>query len=845
MKKEKLTILIALLLIMAQIAYAIPAIPDPVTFTQPDGNTLTVLIKGDERIHWHETMDGYTLLYNQEGYLTYAQLDEDENLQSSDYIASNIEERDIVVHSFLNTIEKNLFYSDIQKQLMVRVWEIEDEYAELSISRGERGVIGQYKTICAFVQFPNKSFIKTMGQFEGLMNQLGYTGNANGSVRDFFKEASYNQFDLIITLCGFYTAPQNESYYAGTTGSQRCQELASWLAQQVAAEPDINFEDYDSDNNGMVDGFHFIFAGVGRETGGGSSAIWSHKWQFSPAVVQNGKSIFIYSCSPELLSGSNITTIGVICHEMTHAFGAADFYDTSQNPSYTGTGNWDLMAGGSWNGSPDGSCPPHQNMYVKVQFGWVTPVLLNLPVTIVEMPNSTENHVAYRIDTDNGTEHYLLENKQNTGFNTSVPGNGLLIYHVHGNIGSNINAAHPQRMYPVCASSTTAIPAGGSSGYGDINSGGCTFPGTANKTSFTSTSTPMMFHWTNTPVDKPLTNITQNNANKTVSFDFMGGGSIPTYTITASCGANGFISSAGVTTLFEGGSQTYTITPVTHYDRATVLVNDVNMTDAVNTGTYTFTNVTSDQTIHATFAPTIYTVTFNANTGTGNMNPQDFTYGEAQNLTENSFTKEGYAFNGWNTQTSGSGTSYTDQQNISPIENITLFAQWELISLDEFIIIATATSGGEITPSGEVTVVEGTSQTFFITPEADYVIIDVLVDEKSMGAIDEYIFENIVENHTIHAIFEVNGISDPIANNSSLQIIPNPANHFIELRITNYELRVDNIEFYNTFGQLVKSVPFNFVMNEDDLTQRISIADLSKGIYLVKAGGEMAKLVVQ
>jgi len=523
MKNTKSTLFLVFFLFFFSTLYAIPAIPYPVTVTQPDGTELTVMLKGDERIHWHESLDGYTLLYNKEAFLTYAYLDDEGNLQPSEFIATDIENRNIVVNSFLNTIEKNLFYSEIQKQVMRKVWEIEDEYE----TRGDRALEGQYKTLCAFVQFPEKAMIKTMSQFEGLMNQLGYTGNGTGSVRDFFKETSYNKFDLIVTLCGIYTAPQSESYYAGSNGTQNCQALARWAAQQVAAEPDINFADYDSNNDGKVDGFHFIFAGKGQEAGGGAGTIWSHKWQFSPSVTKNGKSISVYSCSPELLY-SNITTIGVIVHEMTHAFGAPDFYDTNYDTGgqYNGTGNWDVMAGGSWNES--GNRPPHHNMYTKIQFGWVTSTLLNIPITIFDMPNSAENPVAYRINTGNGNEHYLLDNRQKIKFDTSVPGSGLLIYHVHNSVGtSGINDTHPQRMYPVCASSTVDIPVAGASNYGSINTAGCPFPGSSNKTSFSGTSTPRMFYWTNTVIsDKPITDISQNTSTKTVTFNFMGGGVI-------------------------------------------------------------------------------------------------------------------------------------------------------------------------------------------------------------------------------------------------------------------------------------------------------------------------------
>jgi len=997
---KKNTIFLILFIVFCNTLFAIPAIPYPVTFTQPNGDTLTVMMKGDERIHWHESLDGYTLLYNQDKYLTYAQLDDDGNLQPSHLIAQNIAQRDIVTHSFLNTIERKLFFSDVQEQIMKKVWEIEDEAVGKSGLGGDRAVIGQYKTLCAFVQFPEKSFTKTMSQFEGLMNQLGYTGNGTGSVRDFFKESSYNQFDLLITMCGIYTAPQSESYYAGSNGNANCQALARWTAQQVAAEPDINFVDYDSDNNGVVDGFHFIFAGRGQEAGGGSSTIWSHKWQFSPAVTKNGKSISIYSCSPELLY-ANITTIGVICHEMTHAFGAPDFYDTNYetNGQYTGTGQWDIMADGSWNGNPGGNCPPHHNMYTKVQFGWVIPVVLSSPTTITNMPNSAESPVAYRVNTTTNNEHYLLENRQQVKFDVTVPGNGLIIYHVHSNVGtSNINTTHPQKLYPVCASRTTQMPTSTPSSYGNINSTGCPFPGTSNKTTFTDDSTPAMKSWANANTGKPITNITHSN--RLISFDFMGGAQTGTYTITASAGANGTITPSGTITVNSGGSQQFTATPENCYEvnqwtvggnvvqtggntytlsnvqanatvgvtfkiktftitpsagsggtisqntpqtvncggsitfnatsddcyevnqwivngsivqtggntytlsnvqaNATVgvtfkiktytinvtvgeggtvsqsgtltvdcgeniiitfapnycyhieqfLIDGVNSPDAVANGTYTLI-IIEDHTIEVVFAVNLYTITFMANGGDGIMNPQEFTCGEPQTLTQNSFTKTGYKFIGWNTHEEGYGETYGDEQDMTIEEDMTLFAQWELLPPNQFVITATATEGGEITPNGQIVVFEGETQLFSINPvctlpEDDYYyrIVDILVDNVSVGAVVEYQFENVNNNHTIHAVFEiVLCIRDTAKLTGFLSVMPNPANDYIELRIMNYELGINDITFYNVYGQLVKVIPCHGEINANTLIQRISIADLSRGVYFIKAGKKTAKLI--
>ena len=81
--------------------------------------------------------------------------------------------------------------------------------------------------------------------------------------------------------------------------------------------------------------------------------------------------------------------------------------------------------------------------------------------------------------------------------------------------------------------------------------------------------------------------------------------------------------------------------------------------------------------------PSVFTVDFDKNGGAGEMPGQPFTYDVAQNLTTKAFTRDGYAFAGWNTASDGSGTAYADGESVKNLadENgvtITLYAQWEL-----------------------------------------------------------------------------------------------------------------------------------------------------------------------
>jgi M6 family metalloprotease-like protein len=488
---------------------AVPAVPWPVEKVQPDGSIVTVYLKGDEWVHWMESSEGYTLMYDSQKYIVYAEKDSDGNLVPSKIKLGS-------PASQIPVKEKRLRYS---KQQIAMLRQIE-EMTEVETKMQKAPVTGNKKALCILMGFSDKAFSKTQTEFDNLMNQTGYsTGGAKGSVKDFYLENSYGNMDLTVTVVGPYTAPNTTTYYAAN--NNRYREFAKAAAQ--AADPYVNFADFAV--NGKVETFHIIFAGYGDEAINNGQQIWSHKWQLASSLTLDGVQLSVYSCSPELRgkSGSYITYIGVISHELCHVFGSPDYYDTDNpnNDGFYGTGDWDLMAGGSWN--DNGRQPAHINMLQKILFGWVNPVELTAETYITNMLNSAENPVAYIIKANANGEQYILENKQKKGFDTSTLGHGLLIYHAHQNAlgGNGSNDGHPQQLYPVAASSSTAIPNSTVSSYGSINSSGTPFPQN-NKTNFTDSSVPQAFSWaTSQGIGKPITNITESNGK--ISFDFMAG----------------------------------------------------------------------------------------------------------------------------------------------------------------------------------------------------------------------------------------------------------------------------------------------------------------------------------
>lgn len=501
---------------------AVSAYPYPVEFKQPDGSKITILLKGDEKVKWAETLDGYIILFNQEGTYEYAVLNSEKQLIPSGIQANNKALRTIAENNFLLNIPKFLQYSAEQIQMMSSVWNVYQ-----SESQNAFPTTGNRSLVCILIGFTDLAFTKTQTDFNNLFNQINYSvGGATGSVKDYYLENSYNQLNLTVTVAGPYTASNTMAYYGANdvNGDVRPREL---IAEAVnLANPAVNYANFDNDNNGSVDGVYVIYAGYGEEAGGGANTIWAHAWSLASTLTLDGKTISKYSCSAELSgnSGVNISNIGVICHEFGHVLGAPDFYDTdySTGGQFSGTGNWDMMASGSWNNG--GKTPAHHNAYTKTMvYNWASYTNLS-SASQITLNNAAENlNSFYRYNTATSNEYFLIENRQQVKFDAYIPGHGMIIYHVHSLIGtSGINTTHPQKMYPVCASATTN-PSSSPSDYGIINSGGCPFPGSSAKTSFTDATTPWAKSWALVNTAKPITSITENNTNKTVSFNFMGG----------------------------------------------------------------------------------------------------------------------------------------------------------------------------------------------------------------------------------------------------------------------------------------------------------------------------------
>ena len=404
--------LIVLLSAIVGSVWAVPARRGGLVVTQPDGSELTVYQHGDEHFHWLTNKQGEWLSMDTDGYYRVTEALTDEQIEA-------------------------------KRQAAPR----RAEYQATPLNIATRGLI-------ILVNFKDAAFTTSKAEMDSMLTGKNYTRNytykysgrnytveSKGSAWKYFYDSSNGQYDPQFDVVGPVTVSQNMAYYGGNIGGGDKNPEAMIVEACKLVNDSVDFSLYDNDNDGIADFVYVIYAGYGEADGGAANTIWPHQYFIFQTLKLDNTKIYRYACSNEMDNYTkHHTGIGTFCHEFSHVLGLPDLYETTGYGDHKTMGEWSILDYGPYNN--DGNTPPAYSAYERFFMGWLTPRLIIEPenITLAELNDSQEALLISSSDQHNligndpdPTTFYLLENRQQTGWDEYLPGHGLMLTKIQYN----------------------------------------------------------------------------------------------------------------------------------------------------------------------------------------------------------------------------------------------------------------------------------------------------------------------------------------------------------------------------------------------------------------------------
>ena len=564
------------LLFAAMTAGAVKMKPGINIIKQADGTTITVRAYGDEDLSYFLASDG-TLLYQEGTNFYIAGVKADGTLYSTGVLAHEPSMRTIKEISAIKAQNAKAFYNSMETQAKANKVRREPMTPDNSLlpSLGKHKIpviLVEFSDVEFSVENPKATFDKYLNGKELFNKETDpEMGQNYAGVAKYFKDMSFGKFEPEFEVYGPVNLGKPLATYGAGYSSQENMGLLLTDAC-TAVDDEVDFTQYDSNDDGNIDLIYIIYAGFSQSIAGNSTdCIHPKSGYLSLAKSFDGMDVKRYGVNNELngtpadqANGPIINGIGLFCHEFSHCMGLPDLYPKSgsiaeacinQNMDY-----WSLMDAGEY--TANGYRPTAYTAWERERLGWMEIGTLTGPSN-VELKSLDEGGAAFRIYNDKdetGHEYYIVENVQNNGWNKNLFGNGLMVTHVDylssqfslGGCKVNNTEGHP-RMH-VMAADGMFVPeyflgstiedsyitflkehnADLVAKYGGqvfsiedykAEAAGDLFPGTSNATSLTDDSQPMKA-WTYNleKLGKPITDITNDTEKGIVSFKFMGGG---------------------------------------------------------------------------------------------------------------------------------------------------------------------------------------------------------------------------------------------------------------------------------------------------------------------------------
>lgn len=522
-------------------AMAVPAKRTTFIATQPDGTQVTLTRAGDEFNKYFLTDDNQVVVGNKTDGYYFAKVDAASGcIAASEIKATDAANRTAAQTAFVSTLNHmklNEAMSKTSRMSRITPRERERSYAP---SKGKASLpaqsgvglfpgstfpkTGSPKGLIILVEYSDVKFNSSYDAgdyFRRMVNEKGFSDyNGTGSVSDWFAVASMGQFTPDFDVYGPVTLPNKQAYYGGNNSrgdDLRPEEMI--IDGCTLLDSQINFKDYDTDGDGYVDNVFVFYAGQGEASYGSDDTVWPHQWELTSAgksLVLDGVRIDRYACSNEW-ERTAPDGIGTFVHEFSHVMGLPDLYHTTENVYYTPC-NWSVMDYGPYNN--DGRTPPTYSIFERNAMGWIDPIVLDSTPRSIELAHIEESNEGCLIPTSKNTEFFLLENRQQQGWDKYLPGHGMLIWHIDYNstVWRNNSVNNTKSHQYVDIEEANNNPAGNNA----TALRNWAFPGTSGQyTSFTDNTTPNMKTWAGVSLNTPITGIAENDG--IITFDVCGG----------------------------------------------------------------------------------------------------------------------------------------------------------------------------------------------------------------------------------------------------------------------------------------------------------------------------------
>lgn len=425
---KKLYLMLSMLFAFGAAANAVPAKKLQKVITLTNGTQVSVELRGDEYLSWWEGTDGTAYRTTAADDTVFEAFDLEAQKPAAAARRARAEQGRV---ARLARVKNSLKGADDKMR---------------GLGGDHITYKGVKKGLVVLVDFKNKKFADghDLEYYKNVINGKDFSDEEEGyvgSVRDYFLAQSNGQFELDFDVVGPVTMSKNYGYYGNDGAYQKDEKVYEMIKEACDGIQDkVNLKDYDWDGDGEADQVFFLYAGLGQASGGSAGTVWPHEselryWPCGVLSYSTGK-INTYACANELqpeTQGSSryiSAGIGTICHEFSHCLGFADMYDTTGSGGY-GMSVFDVMDQGSYNGN--GFVPCNYTAFERIYAGWVEAIELESPATVKDMKSVSDYGRPFIMyNYKNTNEYFLMENRQNTGWDKGLYGsNGLLIVHVN------------------------------------------------------------------------------------------------------------------------------------------------------------------------------------------------------------------------------------------------------------------------------------------------------------------------------------------------------------------------------------------------------------------------------